>query len=55
MFNDRLSRAARGPGFPEGSWVFRKDSSHLNHLQAHSLRRVCFPPTRYLEIVAESR
>jgi hypothetical protein len=41
--------------FPQDFGVFRKDTSRLNHLQADSLRGVCFPPTRYLEIVAESR
>ena len=43
MFGDRLWRAGRHSRFPEDFRAFRKDSSHLNCLQAHSSSAAFFP------------
>ena len=55
MMGDRLWRAAHRSWFEQDPYAFLTDSSDLNHLQAHSVRRVSFPHVRRLEIVAESR
>jgi len=53
MVGDRLWRAARGPGRHQDSRAFRKRSDGLNCLQAPSVSRFSFPPSRSLEIIAE--
>jgi hypothetical protein len=53
MAGGRLWRAARGLDCHQDSGAFRKGSDGLNCLQAPSVSRFSFPPSRILEIIAE--
>jgi hypothetical protein len=55
MAGGRLWRAARGLDCHQDSGAFRKGSDGLNCLQAPSVSRFSFPPSRSLEIIEELR